>query len=103
MTNLPRNPHQEEKMSTVKRCTASILVASGILYAAPAVAAGESGSFSSVASLVYDYTTLEHADLDLPRSGGQLMTFAGVVMGETSAAWHTGATPASGRDRGISI
>ena len=29
---------------------------------AQAVAAGESGSFSYVASLVYDYTTLEHAE-----------------------------------------
>ena len=49
-------------MSIVKRCATSMLVASGILYAAQAIAAGESGSFSSVASLVYDYTTLEHAE-----------------------------------------
>ena len=48
-------------MSIVKRYTASMIVASSILYAAQAVAAGESGSFSYVASLVYDYTTLEHA------------------------------------------
>ena len=38
-----------------------MIAASGILCAAQAVAAGESGSFSYVASLVYDYTTLEHA------------------------------------------
>ena len=49
-------------MSMVKKCTTSMLVASGILYATQTVAAGESGSFSSVASLVYDYTTLEHAE-----------------------------------------
>ena len=49
-------------MSIVKKRTASMLVASGILYAAQAVAAGESGSFSYVASFVYDYTTLEHAE-----------------------------------------
>ena len=48
-------------MAITKRCTASMLVASGILCAAQAVAAGESGSFSYVASLVHDYTTLEHA------------------------------------------
>ena len=49
-------------MPIIKRYTASMIVASSILYTAQAVAAGESGSFSYVASLVYDYTTLEHAD-----------------------------------------
>ena len=49
-------------MSIIKRRTASMFIASSILYAAQAVAAGESGSFSYVASLVYDYTTLEHAE-----------------------------------------
>ena len=49
-------------MSIIKRRTASMFVASSILYAAQVAAAGESGSFSYVASLVYDYTTLEHAE-----------------------------------------
>ena len=48
-------------MSIVKERTASMIAASGLLYAAQAVAAGESGSFSYIASLVHDYTTLEHA------------------------------------------
>ena len=48
-------------MTITKGRPASTIAASGILCAAQAVAAGESSSFSYVASLVYDYTTLERA------------------------------------------
>ena len=48
-------------MHAAKRSTARMILASGMLYAAQAVAGGESGSFRYVASLVHDYTTLEHA------------------------------------------
>ena len=49
-------------MHVAKRYTVRTILASGFLYAAQAVAGGESGSFSYVASFVYDYTTLEHAE-----------------------------------------
>ena len=48
-------------MTIAKRNTARMILASGILCAAQAVTADESGSFRYVASLVYDYTVLEHA------------------------------------------
>ena len=78
-------------MSIVKRCTASMIVASSILYTAQAVAAGESGSFSYVASLVYDYTTLEHA--------GQ--TFTGGPLHGTVTVIESGGGPFAEGQHGV--
>ena len=77
-------------MHAAKRSTARMILASGMLYAAQAVAGGESGSFRYVASLVHDYTTLEHA--------GQTVT-GGPLHGTFTVTGSSGGPFAEGQKR----
>ncbi|MCE2492662.1 MAG: hypothetical protein J4F40_08655 [Alphaproteobacteria bacterium] len=48
-------------MSSSRGTAAALVVAAGILGAAQTAVAEESGSFTAVASMIHDYTTIEHA------------------------------------------
>ena len=53
---------REGDMTLSRRIAAAMAAALGVLCAAPSTLAGESGSFSAIATYVRDFTTVEHAD-----------------------------------------